>query len=168
MVGALPVYATHSFITRPTTIASQELTTDADTWAVLSWGASTGAVSYTVRWAEDDYPSDNTSGTLGYSGALTTANVTGLTPSTTTYFSVFAIASSGGLSSCSLPAYVFRNYGEEGWLGTWQNRIKLTIPTSSIDADLTDFPVLVHISADSGNNSADLSVIFDELTADAN
>lgn len=54
------------------------------------------------------------------------------------------------------------------WLGTWKHRVKLTIDAGDIDADLTNFPVLVHISASCGINSEDISFVFDELTSDAN
>ena len=105
-------FGLHSFITKPTTISSQELTSNSDTWALISWGASTGAVSYTVRWATDDYPADNVTGTLGYSGVSTSANVTSLT-ATTTYFSIFAIGHSGSLWSCSTATHLLRDYGND-------------------------------------------------------
>ena len=55
------------------------------------------------------------------------------------------------------------------WLGTWANRLKLTIDSGKIDtADLTDFPVMVHLSAASGIGDADVSAVFDELASDAN
>ena len=51
----------------------------------------------------------------------------------------------------------------------WANRLKLTIDSSKIDtADLTDFPVMVHLSAASGIGDADVSAVFDELASDAN
>jgi hypothetical protein len=107
--------ANHSFITRPSAISTPELGTDAGTSMTLSWGASAGAVSYIVRWSTSDYPSDNESGTLGYSGTQVSANITGLSPDTTTYFSIFAVAHSGSLWSYSTPAHVLREYG--GWEG---------------------------------------------------
>lgn len=54
------------------------------------------------------------------------------------------------------------------WLGTWAKRVKLTIDSGDIDANLSDFPILIYISASSGRNSDDISFVFDELTADAN
>ena len=54
------------------------------------------------------------------------------------------------------------------WLGNWSKRIKLTIDSGDVDAALSDFPVLVYISASSGITSADVSAVFDELLLDAN
>ena len=46
--------------------------------------------------------------------------------------------------------------------------IDLTIDSSKIDSDLTDFPVLVHLSDSSGITSEDVSVVFNRLGSDAN
>lgn len=54
------------------------------------------------------------------------------------------------------------------WLGTWAKRIEVTISNSNVDSDLTDFPVLLYLSASSGSGGDDVSAIFDELTSDAN
>jgi len=54
------------------------------------------------------------------------------------------------------------------WLSGWNKRVKLTIDSGDIDAALSDFPILVYISASSGINSEDISFVFDELTQDAN
>ena len=51
------------------------------------------------------------------------------------------------------------------WLGYWGNRIKLSIDNSKIDADLTDFPVLIRLSSSAGITGADVSFIFDEVGA---
>jgi hypothetical protein len=55
-----------------------------------------------------------------------------------------------------------------GWLPGWANRLALTIDQTRVDANLTDFPLLVHLSASSGANSANLSALFTALTTDAN
>ena len=55
-----------------------------------------------------------------------------------------------------------------GWLGTWAKRLKLTIDYSKIDGALSDFPVMVHLSAGSGIGDVDVSAVFDELGSDAN
>jgi len=55
-----------------------------------------------------------------------------------------------------------------GWLGTWENRRKITISNTNVDAVLSNFPILIKISASSGTSYADLTDIFTELTADAN
>ncbi len=54
------------------------------------------------------------------------------------------------------------------WLSGWSKRVKLTIDKDDIDAPLTDFPILVYISASSGRDSDDISFVFDELQNDAN
>jgi len=55
-----------------------------------------------------------------------------------------------------------------GWLSDWENRIKCTIDNTNIDDTLSNFPVLLHISATSGISAADLTAFFTELAADAN
>ncbi len=56
----------------------------------------------------------------------------------------------------------------ENWLGTWANRIAIAVDSSKIDQNLTDFPVMIHISASSGANRADLTSVFANLGSDAN
>ena len=53
--------------------------------------------------------------------------------------------------------------GEPTWLGTWEQRIKLTIDGSKIEGDLTDFPVMVTLSSGVGLNNADVTDVFDKL-----
>jgi len=59
-------------------------------------------------------------------------------------------------------------YATNGWLSDWAKRVKLTIDSGDIDAALTWFPVLIKISTSSGYNSEDVSLVFDEIAADAN
>jgi hypothetical protein len=54
------------------------------------------------------------------------------------------------------------------WLNSWEKRVKLTIDQTDIDADLADFPVLVHLGTSVGRNADDVSFVFDELQSDAN
>lgn len=54
------------------------------------------------------------------------------------------------------------------WLSDWAKRIQLTIDDTNVDGNLSDFPVLVYISAASGIGDVDASPVFDELTSDAN
>ncbi len=54
------------------------------------------------------------------------------------------------------------------WLSGWGKRVKLTIDSGDIDAALSDFPILLYISASSGISSEDISCVFDELTSDEN
>ena len=61
--------------------------------------------------------------------------------------------------------------GEVGcpvWLGTWAYRLKLIIRPEFVDETLTDFPIMVKLSTDSGISDSDVSVVFDELMSDAN
>jgi len=50
-----------------------------------------------------------------------------------------------------------------GWLSGWAKRRQITIDHTKIDNDLTDFPVLLYLSANSGINGADVTSIFDEV-----
>ena len=54
------------------------------------------------------------------------------------------------------------------WLGTWANRLQLTIDNTKVDATLADFPVMVYLSAASGIGDVDVSAVFGELASDAN
>ncbi len=55
------------------------------------------------------------------------------------------------------------NASTVGWLPGWANRISLTIDHNMVQATLSNFPVLVHISASSGIGATDVSYIFDTL-----
>ena len=46
----------------------------------------------------------------------------------------------------------------------YDKRIQLTIDSSKVDEDLIDFPVLIHLSNDSGITHADVTSVFEELT----
>ncbi len=50
-----------------------------------------------------------------------------------------------------------------GWLPGWEKRIKLKTDESKIDCDLTNFPILVHISNASGVNAKNITEIFSEI-----
>ena len=54
------------------------------------------------------------------------------------------------------------------WLSGWEKRIQIDIDYTKIDAALSNFPVLIHLSTSSGINSDDVSAVFDELTSDGN
>jgi len=45
----------------------------------------------------------------------------------------------------------------------WAKRVKLTIDSDDVDEELTDFPVLLHLSTSSGTDGDDVSFIFDEI-----
>jgi len=53
------------------------------------------------------------------------------------------------------------------WLSDWQSRIAFTIDSSLVDADLTDFPVALVLSATAGTGDTDLTAIFDALGANS-
>lgn len=54
------------------------------------------------------------------------------------------------------------------WLNCWAKRVKLTVDQNDITAALSNFPILLYISASSGKNSDDISFVFDELQSDDN
>jgi hypothetical protein len=51
------------------------------------------------------------------------------------------------------------------WLGSWANRIKLTIDHTKIDSTLVDFPVNITLASGTGINNKDVTHIFDTLTS---
>jgi len=73
-----------------------------------------------------------------------------------------------GLTICVGFILLAASPAEADWLPGWDQRIRLTIDSSKVDANLSDFPVLVYLSAASGIGDVDVSCVFDELTADAN
>jgi hypothetical protein len=54
------------------------------------------------------------------------------------------------------------------WLSGWEKRIQITIDASDVGEPLTNFPILVYLSANSGRLDDDVTAIFDELQSDAN
>ena len=54
------------------------------------------------------------------------------------------------------------------WLSGYSKRIKLTVDNTNIDDTLSNFPVLVKISNNSGISSTDVTSVFTELGSDAN
>ena len=56
---------------------------------------------------------------------------------------VLALVSSGFL----LPSKQVQASPDPGWLTGWAERIKITTDQTDIDADLTDFPVLVKLTS---------------------
>ena len=85
-----------------------------------------------------------------------------------TWFLVLLLGSSFFVGYLGL-APVASAVGEE-WLSGWNgSRVECIINQTDIDADLTNFPVLIHLSnSSSGENSEDTSFVFDELQDDAN
>ncbi len=53
------------------------------------------------------------------------------------------------------------------WLNDWDKRVKITIDSGDIDAALSNFPVLIHLSASCGKDSQDLTFVFDEVGANS-
>ncbi len=49
------------------------------------------------------------------------------------------------------------------WLQSWKHRIAITIDSSKVDSDLTHFPVMIRISAKTGQSEQDLTRVFDEV-----
>jgi hypothetical protein len=54
------------------------------------------------------------------------------------------------------------------WLGDWNHRRLITVNKSDVAGDLTDFPVLVYLSASSGEGKSDVTSIFDVVGSDYN
>ena len=48
------------------------------------------------------------------------------------------------------------------WLSGWDKRIKLTIDKDQIDSALSNFPVMVYLSAASGIGDVDASCVKDD------
>jgi hypothetical protein len=77
-------------------------------------------------------------------------------------------SSSLSSSSSSLSSSSVSSSSSESTEHIWHNSIALTIPKERVDAALTDFPVLIHLSdacgiADSGGSQFDATAVFDEV-----
>jgi hypothetical protein len=58
---------------------------------------------------------------------------------------------------------IFKAPSSTDWLVGWAKRVKLTIDSGDVDGELTEFPVLVHLSGSSGVDGDDVSFVFDEV-----
>jgi len=54
-----------------------------------------------------------------------------------------------------------------GWLREWGKRVKITIDHSKIDAPLFNFPILLYLSASSGQHPRDVTFVFNEIGANS-
>lgn len=52
-------------------------------------------------------------------------------------------------------------------LSGWAHRIKITLDHTKVSTDLTQFPVMLRLSASGGANAADMTRVFDELGANS-
>ena len=60
--------------------------------------------------------------------------------------------------------YMEEDVTQPEWLGTWDQRIKITIDKDKVDENVINFPALVKISDSSGITNTDLIAFFNELT----
>ena len=89
------------FITKPDPATNFASTDNGTSWISLSWTNGAGMDYVEVRYAEGSAPSDNVSGTLGYWGSGTSANITGLNSGTTYFFAIFTHATENSQWSTS-------------------------------------------------------------------
>jgi len=57
----------------------------------------------------------------------------------------------------------FNDPSRGSWLKGWSKRIKVTVDSSKVDEDLTDFPVLLLLLSSAGIGGADVTCVFDEV-----
>lgn len=63
------------------------------------------------------------------------------------------------------PLRIYTVNADPGWLSGWDQRVKISVDYNDVDSTLTNFPVLIYISSDSGIDSDDITFIFDEVGA---
>ena len=81
------------FMTKPDPAANFDSLDNGTTWIFLSWANGTGMGYTEIRYQAGAFaPTDNTSGSAGYWGSGTSANITGLNPNTTHSFRIFTHA----------------------------------------------------------------------------
>jgi len=86
-----------TFLTKPDPATAFISTDNGTSWISLSWTNGTGMDYAEIRYSDSDYPTDNVTGSAGYWGSVTSANITGLSDNATYYFSLFTHANEGGL-----------------------------------------------------------------------
>lgn len=69
----------------------------------------------------------------------------------------------GGITFQSDQTTIDVTYLGRGWLAGWNKRIQVAIDCSRIEKDLSDFPILIHLSASSSVCRYRVTQIFDEL-----
>jgi hypothetical protein len=87
------------FLTKPDPATAFTSTDNGTTWIFLNWVNGIGMDYVGIRYSSTGYPTDNTTGTAGYWGSGTTANVTGLNQFVVYYFKIFTYANEDGLWS---------------------------------------------------------------------
>jgi hypothetical protein len=70
------------------------------------------------------------------------------------------------LSALSVSLVIDQGGASSDWLAGWRYRRMITI--DKVDADLTDFPLLIHLSTNSGKGNTDVTSIFDEVGSNYN
>ena len=107
--------------------------------------------TYGNKWGGSDYLDDElSSSSSSTSESSSSSSSEGFSESSSSSSSTSCSSSSSSSSSSSE--------------GIWGNSFSITIPRERVGCNLTDFPVLLHLSASSaGIEDADVSAIFDEL-----
>ena len=90
-----------TFITKPDEPTSLIKVSTTNATIEISWSKGTGAYYTEIRYDISGYPSDNTSGTLGYFGTASAANITSLNPGQVYYIRAWSIAYDSGYYSIS-------------------------------------------------------------------
>jgi len=81
-----------------------------------------------------------------------------------TFLPMQVSVNTGGLLSIGLR----QTSANPDWLSGWGQRVKVSADADDVSSNLTDFPILLHLSTTSGYNADDISFIFDELQSNAN
>jgi len=90
-----------TFLTKPDGPAGLTAVIHGADWVYLTWTNGTGFDSTTIRYDTTGYPGSPTSGSPGYFGSGTSANITGLNPNQLYYFRAWSYATEGGLEQWS-------------------------------------------------------------------
>jgi hypothetical protein len=90
-----------TFLTKPDGPTGLTAVSQGEDWVYLTWSTGDGSDNATIRYQIDSAPGDPDSGSLGYFGPGTSANVTGLSSGENYFFRAWSYAAEGGLEQDS-------------------------------------------------------------------
>jgi MSHA biogenesis protein MshQ len=90
-----------TFLTKPDGPTGLTAVSQGDDWVYLTWSNGNGSDNTSIRYQIDTTPNTPSSGSSGYFGPGTSANVTGLSPGEDYFFSAWSYAAEGGLDEYS-------------------------------------------------------------------
>jgi hypothetical protein len=150
--------------------APKELTADLDKLLAGLPDTITDVVDYDVKVVQEEVKHElvkNKSPTLSQAFSVSAPMTLEATVTSGGFYDGKAWGSTGVLALIIDGQYYYDMSNSSWWSTAYEHRIEITVDNTNVDADLTDFPVYLNLSASSGITSADVTAIFDELGANS-